>query len=125
MENSTELVGLLNVVIEQNQQLLERLRTRAEMPAQEWFSIGETAALIGTEYDHVYRAVKGSVLPASNVGGFDRATYRISRKDIEQWMERTKTNAMPPPRKKEDRPILPVSRHLPRSRQDALKRAAG
>jgi hypothetical protein len=63
---------------------------------------------------HIRRAVVGGTLPAANQGTPDRPIYRISRKDIEEWMERRKAGPQPPPRRKKGAAsvaALPVSRH--------------
>jgi excisionase family DNA binding protein len=101
--------------------IVEKLKKRLELPPQEWFSIKETAALTGLSADHIRRAVSGGTLPCSNVGTNDRPTYRISRTDIAQWMERRKAGALPPSRRKKNprEMSLPVSPHLRQARQPA------
>jgi len=102
----------MDEVIQRLTRVLEKLERRAEMPVQEWFSIKEAAVLTGLSQDHIRRAVTGGTLPCSNVGTPDRSIYRISRKDIELWMERRKAGAMPPPQKRKKGKEVVVSRHL-------------
>ena len=95
--------------------LVEQVRKRLEMPPQEWFSIKQAAAYAGLSGDHVRRAVTGAMLPCSNVGTPDRPLYRISRRDLEGWLEKRKAGALPPPRRKKGRAqitSLPPSRHF-------------
>lgn len=88
-------------------------------PRQEWFSIEDVAVLTGLSNDHIRRAVTGGTLAASNMGTPDRPYYRISRKDIDSFMEKRKAGAYPPPGRtkaaKRTKPPLPVSEHFPRS----------
>ena len=50
-------------------------------------------------YDTIYRAVTRGDLPAANLGvGEKKATYRVSRVDLNRWMEKTKGGSKLPPR---------------------------
>src|SRR5262245_56585213 len=77
---------------------LDQLEKALKRPQQEWFTIIEVAALTGLSDPHIRRAVTGGTLPASNVGTPDRPIYRISEKDIVEWMEKRKAGALPTPR---------------------------
>jgi excisionase family DNA binding protein len=93
------------------EQVLRRLE-RVNVVSQGYISIKQAATYTGLSPVHIRRAATGGTLPCSNVGTYDRPTYRISRKDIDAWMEKRKAGAFPPPRKKRpDQPQLPVSRH--------------
>lgn len=108
---------LLRKLVDQQAEILlhlRELRKERELPQQEWFSIIEAGALTGLHEDTIRRAVTGGTLPCSNVGTYDRPTYRISRKDIEAYMEKRKAGAFPPPRKSKKSIQLPVSRHARR-----------
>ena len=101
---------------------LDKLQQSLDQPKQEWFSIKQAAVLTGLSADHVRRAVTGGTLQCSNVGTNDRPTYPcISRKDIEDWMDKRKAGALPPTRrkKKSQEVSLPVSPHLRTARQPA------
>jgi len=86
---------------------VQKLEKRLEVPKQEWFSIKKAAIYADLSSDHVRRAVTSAMLPCSNMGTNDRPTYRVSRKDLEEWLEKRKAGAIPSPRKKAE---LPKSR---------------
>lgn len=122
-----ELKPAIELVIKQNREIIEQNRQkgrRGALPPKEWFSANEVHELTGVGTDHIYRLVSTGVLLASNIGGIDRPTYRIHRKDIDQWMETTTKQPMPPSRKK-GAPTLPISRHLRPNRQPASTPVAG
>lgn len=102
-------------LVERFGDLERKVSTRlSDQPRQEWFSVKQAAALTGLSQDHIRRAVVGGTLPVSNVGTPDRPLYRISRRDIDEWMERRKAGAYPPPGRKKARAAAPtkhVSRH--------------
>ena len=60
---------------------------------------------------HIRRAIRRGDLPASNVGTPDHPIWRISRKDLVEWMDRKKggTSKVPPRSSLKDL----VERHLP------------
>ncbi len=86
-------------------------------------SVKDAARLTGLSDKHIRRAMQCGNLPCSNVGTPDRPTYRFSRADIQTWMDRTKSGALPSGRKKKSTPTLPVSRHH-RNRQAASQQVA-
>jgi len=108
-------VGRTDAVLERLlRPLIEKLERRVQMPSQEWFSILETAALTGLSADHVRRHVTAGLLPAANQGTFEKPCYRVSRKDIDAWMERRKETPQPVSRKGKKAGAGPgsfVSRH--------------
>lgn len=111
MTEYEQLVSLLEVVASRLGAVegqVEAMRKRLENgPGQEWLSIKEAAVVVGLSEDHVRRAVTGSALPCSNVGTNDRPLYRISRKDLEAFMERRKAGALPPQKGRGKRKLQP------------------
>lgn len=94
---------------------LAAFKGKMEMASKGWLSIENAAMYADVSPDHIRRAVRGAMLPASNVGTPDRPLYRISRQDLDAWLEKRKAGALPPPRKKKKAPSvtsLPPSRHL-------------
>jgi excisionase family DNA binding protein len=106
METLTRIEGVLQELVA----AVGTLQKKLEMPTQEWFSIKQASAYTGLSDDHIRRAVTSAMLPCSNVGSNDRPTYRISRKDLEEWLEKRKSGAIPSPRRKGREVPLPKSR---------------
>ena len=55
-------------------------------PEKEFLSIEEVAELLGVNYQLIYKLVRNGEISASRIGKF----YRVSRKDLHDYMERTK-----------------------------------
>lgn len=109
-------------VLKRVEELLARLEKQVDMPRQEWYSINQAAAYCGLSPKHVRRAVVGGMLPVSNVGTPNRALYRVSRIDLEGWLQERKAGPKPPRgRKKKGAEAPYVSRHCrgPASRPSA------
>jgi excisionase family DNA binding protein len=85
-------------------------------------SIRSASMLLSLSESHVRRAILKGELPASNVGSRARPLWRISRSDLDAWLESKKggISAVPP------RPALRdlIDRHLPglRGRSDSATR---
>jgi excisionase family DNA binding protein len=92
---------------------VDRIQKTLETGPQEWFSIKKAAGLMGVSEKHVRRAVVGGTLPCSNVGSPDRAIYRISRKDIEDFMRKRMSGAIHTPREKATLPAGLVRHYSP------------
>ena len=122
-----------------NEQLVERFETilndlkrLASFQGQSWLSIQDTAKIVGVSEDHIRRFIRAGYLSVANIGTPDRPLYRISRKDIDTFMEQRKTSPLPPRRQKAKRADgpqpLPPSPHYPSrtlSPAQAVARAAG
>ncbi len=92
--------------------LMQKLEKKSDLPAQEWFSIRQTARLTGLSEDHVRRHVTAGLLPVVNQGTYDKPLYRIHRRDIDDWMAKRREAPHPAPRKKNGKPTGSyVSRH--------------
>jgi hypothetical protein len=80
------------------QAIQESFNEFKQKPEQEWFSVEETAAIVGVESKHIRRAIDaGKLVPADITLGSDgRAFYRISRQDINDWMDATKIKRVSP-----------------------------
>src|SRR5688500_154979 len=107
---------LLKELIETVRRLERRLMKPA--PTPEWYSIQEVAKLTQLSEDHIRRAVVGGTLPAASVGTPDRPLYRISRKDIVEWMERRKAGPVLTPRRKKSAPALPNNPYFKKPREE-------
>ena len=83
----------------------------AAPPGLAYFKIREVAETTRLSESHIRRAVRRGDLPASNVGTPDHPIWRISRKDLVEWMDRKKggTSKVPPRSSLKDL----VERHLP------------
>lgn len=87
-------------------------RRGAAAVVAEWLSISETAAVTGLSVTTIRRAVVRHDLPAANAGTPKRPTWRIARKNLDEWMERKKSEtavAVPPGSELSDL----IDRHLP------------
>jgi excisionase family DNA binding protein len=69
------------------QEIIDRLERIEQKNVQEFFSVKDTAALVGVEAKHIRRAMEKGELLHSNIGTGKRATYRIARRDIDAWIE--------------------------------------
>jgi excisionase family DNA binding protein len=96
---------------------LVKQQNRRPMPTPEWLDIKRAAVYLSLSGKTIRRAITSGMLPCSSVGTPDRATYRISRKDLDEYMERRKAGAIPRPRKKKNAPepvkTLPPNRYYP------------
>ena len=83
----------------------------AAPPGLAYFKIREVAETTRLSESHIRRAIRRGDLPASNVGTPDHPIWRISRKDLVEWMDRKKggTSKVPPRSSLKDL----VKRHLP------------
>ena len=83
----------------------------AARPGIGYFRIREVAETTRLSESYIRRAIRSGDLPASNVGTPDHPTWRISRKDLVEWMDRKKggTSKVPP---RSSLTAL-VKRHLP------------
>lgn len=88
--------------------ILNELQDRPSLPAKEFYSINEAAALTSLSAKHVRRAVVGGALIASDLGTKDHPLYRISRRNLLKWMEDREDGAKPP---KKEKVAIPASRH--------------
>jgi excisionase family DNA binding protein len=88
---------------------IEELREKQKSQRQEFLSIKDVAEVTGLSEVHVRRAVTGGTLACANVGTHGRPLYRISRRDLNEWFDKRKSGACPPPRCCKKGP--PVSRH--------------
>jgi len=113
--NHRETLELVQTLLAQQTELLERVMKLAEAVErgqQDWYSVQNAAARTGLSAKHIWRAIVGGTLPASNVGTHDRALYRVSREDLNTWMEKRKAGAAAPLRRNKLAPVqAPVSRH--------------
>ena len=53
---------------------------------KEYLSLEDVAETLGVTYQLIYKLVRAGELPASRLGKL----YRVSRKDLEEYLERTK-----------------------------------
>jgi len=81
------------------------------LPGLDYLKIRSVAETTQLSESHIRRAIRCGDLPASNVGTPDHPTWRISRKDLVEWMDRKKggTSKVPPRSSLKDL----VKRHLP------------
>ena len=81
------------------------------LPGLDYLTIRSVAETTQLSESHIRRAIRSGDLPASNVGTPDHPIWRISRKDLVEWMDRKKggTSKVPP---KSSLTAL-VKRHLP------------
>ncbi len=94
-----ETIGLLLSRMEQFQQGMELLHDMTRLQLADWLTIEHAARVCDCSYDHINRAVGAGELPASDIGnGGKKAAYRISRADLNAWMERNKGGRHLPPR---------------------------
>jgi excisionase family DNA binding protein len=100
-----------SVTLERINAKLDILIEGSEQEAVEFVSIRQAARLTGLSSSHVRRAVVSGELPASNVGSAARPTYRISRTDMEDWMNRKRGGTTSVPPRSERRKL--IDRHLP------------
>jgi excisionase family DNA binding protein len=70
----------------------------AARPGIGYFRIREVAETTRLSESHIRRAMRRGDLPASNVGTPDHPIWRISRRDLVEWMDRNKggTSKVPP-----------------------------
>jgi excisionase family DNA binding protein len=107
------------------QALHERLDRAEPTITPEYLSIKQAAALTSLSQDHIRRAIKGGVLPVSDVGTADRPLYRVSRENVGKWMKEREAGPKPPLRKgrvKKSTPApkpMPPSPHFPQSRRQS------
>ncbi len=59
------------------------------MPAENYMSLEEVAEFLGVTYQLIYRLVRSGELPAARLGKL----YRVSRADLERYLESSKTPA--------------------------------
>jgi excisionase family DNA binding protein len=80
-------------------------------PGLAYFTIREVAETSRLSDSHIRRAIRRGDLPASNVGTPDHPTWRISRKDLFEWLDSKKgaSSKVPPRSSLKDL----VERHLP------------
>ena len=80
-------------------------------PGLDYLTIRSVAETTQLSESHIRRAIRSGDSPASNVGTPDHPTWRISRKDLVEWMDRKKsgTSKVPPRSSLKDL----VERHLP------------
>lgn len=57
---------------------------------KEVYSPRETAELLGVTRDHVLRLIKSEKLIASNIGLGQRSVWRISKEEINKFLNHTK-----------------------------------
>lgn len=85
-------------------------------------SIRSASMLLSLSESHVRRAILKGELPASNVGSRARPLWRISRSDLDAWLESKKggTSVVPPRSAVQGL----IDRHLPglRGRRDSATR---
>jgi excisionase family DNA binding protein len=62
-------------------------------PRQEYYSLRDAAAIVGVSTSRIRQALREGDLSFSDIGGEGRATYRISREDIRQWLEAKRSSA--------------------------------
>jgi excisionase family DNA binding protein len=85
--------------LDQLEQTLERLANLVLQGLAGWLTVEHAALFCDCSYDHIYRAVERGELPASDIGnGGKKAAYRISRSDLNAWLERNKGGKQVPPR---------------------------
>jgi excisionase family DNA binding protein len=77
------------------QVLVPMLEGLKQVPPQECFSIRQAAVLMGLSPKHIRRAVQKGELGCSNVGGEKRSTLRITRRDIDAWLDATRIKHAP------------------------------
>ncbi len=56
---------------------------------KEFMSLEDVAELMGVNYQLIYKLVRSGELPAARLG----KVYRIQRRDLESFLEKTKTDA--------------------------------
>jgi hypothetical protein len=80
-------------------------------PELAYFKIREVTDTTGLSESYIRRAIRRGDLPASNVGTPDHPIWRISHKDLVEWMDRKKggTSKVPPRSSLKEL----VERHLP------------
>lgn len=66
------------------------------LPEPLYLSLKQAAALSGLSEKFVRRSVKSGSLPASDLGTPGRPFYRVSREDLDGWMESRKTTRLKP-----------------------------
>jgi excisionase family DNA binding protein len=90
---------------------MDQLTKLIKLQVADWLSIEHAAIVCDCSYEHIYRAVERGDLPASDIGnGEKKATHRISRSDLKDWMEKNKGGKKLPPRSElKDK----ISRYLP------------
>jgi excisionase family DNA binding protein len=59
-------------------------------PEKEFLSLEEVADTLGVTYQLIYRLVRSGEMPAARVGKL----YRVSRTDLNSYLEKTKKTAM-------------------------------
>lgn len=82
--------------------------THAPLPAQEFYSVNQVAAITGLSDKHIRRAIVGGTLIASDLGTKDHPLYRVSRGNILKWMKDRENGAIPPMKRPQ---VVPPSRH--------------
>jgi excisionase family DNA binding protein len=75
-------------------EILERLR-RLEESRAGWLSIHGAAAHTSLSASLIRRAVRSGSLPCANLSSVNRPLYRISRADLDAWLEARKRTADP------------------------------
>jgi excisionase family DNA binding protein len=88
------------------------VRSDEANPSRSGYVTIERAAEITTISDsHLRRVIRSGELPASNIGTAARPTWRISRKDLDDWMQRKQGESpkLPPRSALDDL----IRRHLP------------
>lgn len=89
--------------------ILRRFETLLTPPERGCFSVSEAAEFVRCSEDHIRRHIKGGTLPVANIGMEDGPDYRILRADLLDWLQKRKTGAIPPPRRKPKKTTPAVS----------------
>lgn len=89
------VVSDLATITETLDKLVQPKCASVESPG--YFSMSEAAAKTGLSYSTIRRAVMSLELPVSKIGSGGRPTYRISDKDLAEWLEKAKGGVAPPP----------------------------
>lgn len=82
------------------------------LPAKEFYSIKEAAAITSLSPEHIRKAVVGGTLKSSDVGTLAHPLYRISRTNLMQWLAEREFGAKPPSKRAAAPP--PSRHHKPR-----------
>lgn len=66
--------------------VVETLKKRVGLPAQEWYSPAGIASIFGMKKRAVLDAIKSGELPAANIGRGEQPKYNIYIEDANAWM---------------------------------------
>ncbi len=105
---------LLEVISDVIRKEMKKIVGALQVPVQGWLSIKHAAEYADLSNKHIRKAVTGAMLPASNVGTLDRPYYRISKVDLDVWLEKRKSGAIPPQKRKGATSALPPSQFYPK-----------